>query len=136
MTCTSTSRRYDWRLNPQSNHSRSPKNCPTPWGHFCQMLAHDRLAWPTVDYRDVSCADLAFSAETLRAEIDRLTRPQSEDVAAAVIAAPLWLYYTPMIAGAVVENLDRAEQYRTKLDEFERAMRDKECPVVPAKPED
>ena len=34
MTCTSTSRRYDWRLNPQGNHLRNPKNCPTARGHF------------------------------------------------------------------------------------------------------
>jgi hypothetical protein len=33
-TCTSTSRRYAWRLNPQANHLRNPKNCPTAWGHF------------------------------------------------------------------------------------------------------
>ena len=34
MTCTSTSRRYAWRLNPQGNHLRNPKNCPTARGHF------------------------------------------------------------------------------------------------------
>ena len=34
MTCTSTSRRYDWRLNPQGNHLPNPKNCPTARGHL------------------------------------------------------------------------------------------------------
>jgi len=100
------------------------------------MLAHDRFTWPTVDYRDVSCADLAYSAETLRSEIDRLTNPQTKDLAAAVITVPFWLSYSPIIAGAVIENLDRAEEYRKKLDEFERAMRDKGCPAAPAKPKD
>ena len=38
MTCTSTSRRYDWRLNPPGNHLRNPKNCPTAWGHFYPLV--------------------------------------------------------------------------------------------------
>lgn len=35
MTCTSISRHYGWRPNPQSDHLRNPKNCPTAWDHFC-----------------------------------------------------------------------------------------------------
>ena len=34
MTCTSSSRRYDWRRNPQSDHLTNPKYCPTAWDHL------------------------------------------------------------------------------------------------------
>ena len=50
MTCTSTRHRYDWRLNPQSDHLTNTKYCPNAWGHLYPLLeewTRHEVEWPS-----------------------------------------------------------------------------------------
>jgi hypothetical protein len=107
----------------------------------CQTLSHDRMQWPDVDYRLVSCDDLDMAARTLRTEITRLTgsgNASAEDVAGVFLYAPFWLFYLPitgpMTIAMAAEKQDRLKEYRHKLAEFERAARESGCPDLSAAP--
>lgn len=54
MPCTPTSRHCDGWLNPQGDHLRSPKNCPTGWHHFCHHTVTPKVCRRTYtrDVRD------------------------------------------------------------------------------------
>ena len=81
MTCTSISRRYDWRLNPQSDHSKNPEKLSDCAGPLlsrkkkADIKSSDRSAWKRLTVCTRLGGHLVIDAVHLTQAKLRLQRP-------------------------------------------------------------